>query len=307
MLHGSACGAAPGDASVAAVAQRQHGVVSTAQLHACGLDRNAIAYRVRRRRLLRIHHGVYAVGHTRLTSQGRHWAALLACGGPVEAALSHRTAAALWELLPSPAGRVEVTTRRHRTSPSGLRVHQSATLAEDVVLHHGLAVTSPTRTLVDLADVLAPDRLTRVLHRAEIVRVLDARALQARLHELPGRRTRALSAALTDLGHLGPDHTRSELEERFLALIAPFGLPPPRVNATVAGYEVDFLWPRQRVVAETDGAATHATRSGFEADRRRDLALLLAGYRVVRFTWRQVAEEPRAVAHALQALLSARS
>jgi hypothetical protein len=107
------------------------------------------------------------------------------------------------------------------------------------------------------------------------------------------RGARPACAAPAGLAHTAPDLTRSELEERFPALVARSGLPRPMVNAWVVGYEVDFLWPAPRLVAETDGAAAHLTPTAFERDRRRDAALQLAGFRVVRFTWRQVTNERR--------------
>ena len=115
--------------------------------------------------------------------------------------------------------------------------------------------------------------------------------------------TRKLRAALDTLSRAEPQITRSELEERFLALVARAGLPRPHVNTVLEGLVVDFLWPAQRLIAETDGAATHLTATAFETDRRRDAALLLAGYRVVRFTWQQVVHGPGEVAAILQGLL----
>jgi very-short-patch-repair endonuclease len=301
-LHG--CHAQPPkplDRAVARLAQRQHGVVSRAQLFAIGFGRGAVEWRVRNGRLHRIHQGVYAVGHTRLPLRGRYWAALLACGGPQVAVLSHRAAAALWDLLPPPSGKLDVTTRGTSRSTSAIRVHHSPSLAPaDVAdIGDGLAVTTVARTLVDLADVLTAHQLTRACHRAEHLRLLHAPSITP----LTGRRSRALTTALAELAVHAPHITRSELEERFLALLAAAALPRPRVNARVAGHEVDFLWPAERLVAETDGAATHLTTAAFEHDRRRDAALLLAGYRVVRFTWRQVTQEPWATAETLRALL----
>jgi hypothetical protein len=293
----------PNDIGLAALAHRQHGVVSRAQLGSLGVDAGAVKWRVAHGRLHRVHRGVYAVGHARLTLRGRQWAALLACGGPDRAALSHRTAAAVWDLLASPAGRFDVTTFHSAKSTDTIRVHRSRTVHHDRVIHDGLSVTSPARTLIDLADQLTPHRLARACHRAEVLRLLDARQIAARLDELPGRRTRQLRAALATLDHADPDVTRSELEERFLALIGTFGLPRPRVNATVVGHEVDFLWPAQRLVVETDGGATHARPSAFERDRRRDAELTIAGYRVQRFSWRQVTSQPHRVAETLRALL----
>jgi very-short-patch-repair endonuclease len=118
---------------------------------------------------------------------------------------------------------------------------------------------------------------------------------------IPGRRTKALRAALATLTHDGPHVTRSELEERFLSIIAQFGLPRPRVNAQLHGYEVDFLWPDAKLVVETDGAATHATRAAFEGDRARDLLLKTHGYDVIRVTHRMLTTRPHDVARLLRA------
>ena len=282
-------------------------MVSRAQLEALGLGRGAIEKRLRTVRLHPIPGGVYAVGHARLGWHGHVWAAVLACGGPGAAVVSHRSAAASWDLGRIPSGPVEVIAFGRRVSTPAIRVHRSRTLdaARDTVLGaDGLPVTSVTRTLIDLADVLDAHRLERACHRAEILGRLDAGALRARLDELPGRRARALRAALDALAAAEPDLLRSELEERLLALVADAGLPRPRVNARVGPYEVDFLWRAQRVVAETDGAAAHLTPSAFEADRRRDAALVVAGFRVVRFTWRRVVHEPAAVAGMLRDLLA---
>ncbi len=249
---------------------------------------------------------MYAAGHPRFTPRGFAWAAVLACGGADAAVLSHRSAAWSWDLVPSPA-RAEVTTFAESRSTARIRVHRSRTLRigdDDAEQHDGLPVTTPTRTLVDLADVLTPHALERACHRAELLRLLDAAAIAASLARLPGRRAHALRDALATLAHADPDVTRSELEERFLLLVTAGGLLPPLVNARVAGHEVDILWPTQRLVAELDGAAAHRTPMAFEGDRRRDASLQVAGYRVVRFTWRQVIREPTAVITTLRALLA---
>jgi len=148
--------------------------VSIAQLRALGLDRGAIAWRVRRGRLHAVHRAVYAVGHARLTWRGRLWAAVLACGGPGAAVVSHRTAAALWDLLPTPTGPIDVTTLRRSASTTGIRVLRRRTLdpTTDVVHLDGLPVTTPTRTLRDLQDVLSPQGLERTLRTAENRRIL---------------------------------------------------------------------------------------------------------------------------------------
>jgi very-short-patch-repair endonuclease len=284
------------DRAAAGIARQQFGVISSAQLHALGLQRGAIRRRLERGQLHRIHRGVYAVGHTRLSYRGKLWAALLACGGPGAAVLSHRSAAAVWELIPTPAGHPDVTTLKASRSLPAVRVHRSTTLtADDIVEKEGLPVTTVARTLRELATQVTPHRLERICHRAAHLRVLDA-AVLADSHG-------ALKKALQTLERREPQITRSKLEERFLKLIAQAKLPRPEVNVTVEGHEVDFFWSEHRLMVETDGAATHLTPIAFEDDRARDARLTAAGYRVVRFTRRQVTERPRAVASTLSALL----
>ena len=250
---------------------------------------------------------MYAVGHARLTPRGRLWAAILACGGEHAAVISHRSAAALWELAP-PATLVEVTTLRHSRSTPAVRVHRTTSLhPQDIHRgHDGLPVTAVARTLLDLAAILTPTRLERACHQAELQRRLDMTAVDDVLERAgAGRGTRRLRAAIDQLAATGAQVTRGELEIRFLSLIAQADLPRPMVNATVQGLEVDFLWPTHNLVVETDGAATHLTATAFEADRRRDAILQVAGLRVLRFTWRQLTEHPRTIEQTLRALLDA--
>lgn len=183
-------------------------------------------------------------------------------------------------------------------------MHKGNTLdpLDDVVRQRdGLPVTTVARTLVDLADDVTPHQLERICHRAEVLRVLDAGKLDRRLSRGRWRGARSLRSALETLAYADPQITRSELEERFLGLAADAGLPPPLTNAQVAGNEVDFLWPERRLVVETNGVAAHLTPTAFEEDRRRDAALQIAGYRVARFTWRQVVRDPRHVKATLAA------
>jgi Transcriptional regulator, AbiEi antitoxin/Protein of unknown function (DUF559) len=274
-------------------------VISLEQLRAAGLGDGAIKRRVAAGRLHRVHRGVYAVGHARVVGRGRLWAAVLASGGPEAAALSHRAAAAAWDLLPWPSGKVDVTPLRHRRSVAGIRVHRSRTLTVDDIHfdpEDGLPVTTAERTLIDLADVLSPYRLERVCHRAEHLHLLDAKAIGPR----PGRRTRKRDTALATLKHAPPQITRSELEERFLVLAADAALPPPLVNSQRGPYCSDFIWPDLGLIVETDGARTHNTDTAFHADRRRDIDLKVAGHETLRFTWDHVVHDAPWVDNALR-------
>jgi very-short-patch-repair endonuclease len=284
-----------GDRAVAEVAAAQYGVVTRAQLAALGLGVGAIGHRLTAGRLHRLHRGVYAVGHTALVPVARELAAILACGP--DAVVSHQTAAALWGLRPDPGGDVDVTVHGSRAqSRPGLRVHRTRSLdAQDVRLRQGIATTSPARTLVDLAAILAGRDLQRAVGEAEVRRLVRREELLGCLRRVgPGRRGSALLAEV--LGRDGPPSlTRSEAEDRLLALIAAARLPRPEVNVRIAGHEVDLLWRDSRLVVEVDGYAFHSTRAAFERDRARDADLQAAGLRVLRVTWRQIVGEPFAL------------
>jgi very-short-patch-repair endonuclease len=292
------------DGRIAALAASQWGVVSRVQLRALGLGRGAIDQRLAAGRLLPLHRGVYAVGHDRLARRGRFVAAVLASGAG--AVLSHRSAAAVWGLRPSAGPWIDVTipTRTGRKAGTGIRLHRAGALTPDeATSRDGIPVTTPARTLLDLAATVQRHELARALNEAERLRIFDltdTSAVLCRHHTRPG--TRNLAGALRQWDP-AETLTRSELERRFLELCAEHALPAPRVNTGVLGFEVDFLWEPERVIVEIDGWAYHSTRSDYETDRARDAELAAAGFRVVRFTYRRVFREPAAVARTLRRLL----
>jgi len=290
----------PVDRAIASLASRQHGVVSRRQLRALGLRDSAITDRSARGRLHRVHRGVYAVGHPLLTARGRWMGAVLACGP--RAALSHASAAALWELRPSAAVIVDVTVpgSGSRARP-GLHIHRAGVI--ETTVHDGIPVTTPARTILDLAATLPRRPLERLLDRAESARLTDVVALDALARAHPGHHgAKKLLDALHDHAP-GTTLTRSELEERFLELCRDHGLPRPRVNHHVEGRERDFVFPGHRLVVETDGWRHHHSREAFEQDRLRDAELARAGYRTLRFTHRRLAEAPGEVAATVGAVL----
>jgi very-short-patch-repair endonuclease len=195
-----------------------------------------------------------------------------------------RSAAELWGLregLGLPI-HVSVPGSCGKTKRRGLLVHRSSSLTSSAVaLRNRIAVTTPARTLRDL----------RRTERPELVR----------------RAERQASFRGLEIGNEGGQaEVRSELERRFLRLLSVNELPMPSVNSVVGPYTVDFVWPAQRLVVETDGWVAHRGRQAFEDDRERDLYLRSVGYEVLRLSWRQVVEEPdRVVALLLRFLRGA--
>jgi very-short-patch-repair endonuclease len=186
-------------------------------------------------------------------------------------------------------------------------LHRSGTLApQDVTTCEGIACTTVARTLVDLCDVVDRRGVERAVEQAEVLQLFDGRAVEDVLARSAGRRGAGVLRAV--LGKAGiPTLTASELEERFLDVCRTAALPQPAVNAWLIlgddAIKADFLWHKERLIVETDGRATHATRQAFERDRQRDQQLTVAGFRVVRFTWRQVTRQPERVARTVAALL----
>lgn len=290
----------PVDQLIAEIAARQHGLITHPQLVGLRLSRSAIARRVSRGALYRVHRGIYAVRHPDLSRHGKWLAAVLALGPG--AALSHWSAAALWGLLPVRGPRIDVTvpTSGGRARRKLIVVHRLELGPEEVVVREGIPVTTPVRTVIDLADLLTERRLERALDEAAFLD-LDLTGLAPR----PRRRGSGRLGRVLSSHELGSTWTRSELEEAMLALCRRAELPAPRVNSDVGGREADFHWPSQRLVVETDGWRSHGRPFAFERDRKRDADLVEAGWRVVRITRRRLAAEPDLVAAQLSRLLAA--
>ena len=244
------------DAAIARVAARTGGVVDRLQLAALGLDRGAVEHRIACGRLRRVHRGVFAVGHDALTPRGRLVAGLMVAGPG--AALSHRTAAGLWRLLPSMPPFVEVTTTgRAPRGQVALRFH--TTRRVEATRRHGLPLTTPIRTLRDLAATRPEHELERAASEALVLKLIAPEELSTQAG--PGAaRLRALI----------PAPTQSPLERAFLKAVLESGLPQPETHYRLGPYTVDFYWPSHDLVVETDGARYH----DHPLARRRDARLL---------------------------------
>jgi very-short-patch-repair endonuclease len=295
------------DHAIAMLAWRQWGVVTRPQLRALGLSDAEIDYRIAVGRLRLIHRGVYAVGHHRIQPEGIWLAAVYAGGG--EAVLSHRSAARLWGLLPW-EGEIEVTTPTKRRNRTDIHYIRASVDAVERTVHRAIPVTTVARTLLDLGAVDGP-RVPKALEQAEVLRLLDVSELRHLVDRHPRRPgTSALRSALQAMvGWRGI--TRSELELRFRSLVADAGLPAPEMNCALRlgslVIEADAVWHDARLIVELDGYAYHRTAAAFERDRQRDRVAVAAGWRVIRITWRQLAERPDDVVADLARALVARS
>lgn len=290
------------DEAIGRLADRQHGVASRAQLLAGGVSAQTIGRAVRSGRLRRLFPGVYAVGHAALRREGWWKAALLVAGE--DAVLSHRSAALLWDLVRGQALPVELTTtgKAGRTQPR-IVAHRMKLHPEESMACDGLRVTTPARTIVDLAPRLSPRSLRATVERAQDLRRFRPAEIRAITERAPRRpATRPLSDLLEIL-QPDADRARSHLERLFLILVRRAGLPRPAVNETISRHARDFVWPEQRLVVEVDGYRYHSSKRAQQRDRRRDRELTALGWRPIRFTYEEVAFEPGDVARELAALL----
>jgi very-short-patch-repair endonuclease len=292
-----------GQKAVAWLAQRQLSVATFRQLDDAGLGRKGIERRAANGSLHRRFRGVYLIGSPVPLPGAAELAAVLACGSG--SLISHRSAAVLWGLC-DPMGPVHVTVvREHRRSREAIRVTQVAKLdPRDCSMVRGIPVTAPARTVIDFAAEAEDDELEAAISEARALKLIADGDLEAAIERAGPRRgvprLRRLLRAENDNGY-----TRSKAERLMRRLARQAGLPQPLCNRPLHGYNVDFLWPVQRLVVEVDGYQFHGHRSAFERDRKKDQVLVAAGYRVIRVTWQQLQHEPIRVAAAIAAALAA--
>lgn len=280
------------------MARRSWGVVSAAGLAAAGIPPTTVRSWVRRGRLLPLHRGVYAVGHDALRPEGHLLAAVLACGPG--AALSHASAASHLDLRGSWARLIDVSALAGRRGHRGIRLHRPRRFAPgDVVEHHGIPTTSATRTIIDMAPGLAMGPLESLVANAERRGMLDH-----------GRLGQARSRKLATIVGRGVQATRSRDEARFLDALRAAGLGGFEANVwmTHGGgeeWQADVLFARERVIVEIDDDS-HRTRKAFELDRHKDAVRQASGFATLRFTRRQLREDPRGAVALVARLLAGR-
>ena len=281
------------------LAGRQHGVVSREQLLDLGLNAQAIKHRMARGRLHSVFRGVYAVGRPQLSPRGRWMAAVLRC--EPDAVLSHETAAGLWEMAAQRRESIELsvpptTTRR----VPGLIAHRRLLSTAEVTTRHGIPVTTPACTLIDIAPRLSRAQLEAAISEADKRGLTDPNRLRALLVPSPGRP--GVGALRETLDRRTFALTDSELERRFLPIARAAGLPLPQTGQRVNGFKVDFHWPDLGLVVETDGLRYHRTPAQQARDRVRDQAHTASGLTCLRFTHAQVRFEPDHVRATLTAV-----
>ncbi|MGI8462561.1 MAG: DUF559 domain-containing protein [Solirubrobacterales bacterium] len=291
-------------AAVAGLAAAQCGVISRAQLLGLGATPRIVASWIAAGRLHPLHRGIYLVGHRAEHPRAREMAAVLACGE--HAFVAGRSAGWLWRILEARPAVIEVILAHGDRRRAGILIRRSTLTRRDKRHLGPVPLTSPARTLLDLAATLEPASLERALSEATSRHLTTRPLIVATLKDHPNALGTRPLRALFELER-GPALTRSEAEGKLLTLIRRADLPSPQTNARLGDYEVDFLWHEQRVIVEVDGFAFHGSRAAFERDRRRDAVLQSQGLKVIRITWRQLVGEPELVIARLAAILAVAS
>lgn len=288
---------------VSQIATNQGGPISREQLLGLDVSKPTIKSWLRSGRLHSYFRGVYLLGHEAMTPKGRMLAPVLAYGD--DAVLGYRSAGH-WRGFYRTARRdVDVIVPgRSKAKQDGIDLHLVRSLdSRDVTEHEGVPITTVPRTLLDLAEVLNPRQLKRAVEEADRLKLFDARAVQELLERSPGRHgLKPLGSLLADFDY--HPLSRSEFEALFYDFCIEYELPRPTMNAPILDYQADAHWPGTNLIVELDSYGFHSDRRTFESDRLRDAELMLAGYRVVRVTYRQLTRQPQALASRLRNLLA---
>lgn len=289
------------DRRIARIATAAHGVVTRAALLASGVTEAEIRERLGRGTLIRVHRGVYRVGHRAPSVEASYLAAVRACGDG--AVLSGMSAAWLLGLIKGRAPQPEVTTLTERHI-EGVRTRRARARGPgDRLLWRGIPVTPVAQTLVDIAPDLTIDQLARACHEAGV----RYRTTPADVDAVLARWPRARGAGkLRRILHGEVHVTLSELESRFLGRLRAAHLPLPVTNRPAGGRRVDCRWTEYRLTVELDSYRYHASRHAWERDHRRAREAYARGDDFRRYTYTDVFEEPRLMMDELQELLGAK-
>jgi len=279
---------------LARIAGRQHGAVTRKQLLDAGVSAAAIELRLEKGALLRVHRGVYRVGHRAPSVEARYLAAVLACGPG--AALSGRAAGYLWRLLKGAAPPPEVTALTKRRI-AGVRTRRGIV---ETTTFRGITITTVRHTIADLAATLTDEALAGAFHEAGVLHGTTPAHLEPVLAACPNRRG---ATKLTRVMHGETHVTLSGLERRFLVILRREGLPLPRTNKRAGAHRVDCRWPDRNLTVELDSYRYHRSRQAWERDRRREREAYARGDQIRRYTRDDVFKHPHQMLRELRALL----
>ena len=289
------------DQEIERIGRLRHRIIVIDELRTLGLSRDAVGHRVERRRLQRLWPGTYLVGAQPPGLLSLAMGAVASYNG--NGLLSHLWAAWLWGYAEKPTLPIDVTViAGTRASRKDIEAHSGYSLdPRDITRRRNIPVTTPAATCLALAETTERYELERLVAQAQVMNLVKESQLHDVIARSPGRRgVAALAAILAD----GPQFTRAKSERLMLQIARDADLPRPETNVRLLRYEVDFLWREHGVVVEVDGYSTHGHRTAFEYDRRRQQELTAAGYRVMHVTWRQLNDEPMAVAARISAALA---
>lgn len=296
------------DDAALALAASQMGLITRRQAHRTGMSDRQIRTRVDRGLWQPLHPSVFLLGIAPISNEQRLLAAALA----TSAVVSHTSAGWLAGLVDRPPSSVHVLTDRaapHRRE--GIVVHRVADLLPtERTRLRGVPATSPTRTLLDLAAVLGEEALRSAVHRAIRLRLTHPDRLIERFVSMRSRGKPGVVSMRRVLSELDRDVSLldSDLEVLLVGLVRAAGLPAPAVHYPIhvrgRVFRADLAYPEHRLVIEGDGFGVHGERDAFESDRERQNLLVLDGWRILRFTWRQIVREPAWVVTQLRAALT---
>jgi very-short-patch-repair endonuclease len=288
-----------------AVARRQAGFITRRQLLAAGELSSTVARWLDGRRLERTGiDGVYRVAGAPETPQSAAWFAALSTRSPV----SFLTAALWWEMPVPDDGLVHITRfdRRRLDWPTNVRIHRVAVTREAIVRRRGLWVTGQGDTALDCIGWLSPGRALTLADRALQNRWLHDADIYRRLHDQRGRWGNRQIHRILDIARDGADAESERRLHRLLRRAGVVGWTAHLPFVSAAGrFEIDVAFPEQRIAVEVDGYAYHHGDARFQTDRRKQNALMAAGWRVLRFTWADIIDRPQQVLTQIGALLAA--
>jgi predicted transcriptional regulator of viral defense system len=285
------------------VASDQHGVFTLSQALACGFSHRAVEERAQRGQYDSILPGVYAIAGSRATWLREVAAAVLSVNA--RAAASHQTAAFMWGMTPRKGDMIDVvTTRWDRVHRSNAAVHESRDLIEaDVVQLDGIPITQPARTVVDLGATSPAWLVESCLDNALRLELFTIWELQRFVRRV-ARRGRRGVGTIRPLLEARLDQrsvTESELEDLYVRVTTGYGLPEPTAQYQVINQtgqivcRADFAYPDHKLLVELDSERYHLGRDAFHRDRAKQNETLELGWRTLRFTWRDLIDEPARV------------